>query len=227
MKDAMSENQEPEITDKIIAMGWLQNPPKLPPSKGPLEASYPPAHWLGANLSELVTEWKVSAVEAERVFASWANACRRLRRLLLSGKREMPRETELREAFRNELWAGEQKPTSARLRDIAAFVESLEQSENNVSLEWVSKMLSKPLKSSPRRFQEWLIRHWISPERDTPPLCLCSDSLIGEIITLKRDSSLPERGIPQGEALRRAICDLGLYRPKKPRLRKLPSRKKL
>lgn len=59
------------MTDYEIALGWLKNPPPLPPSDNQIDTVYPNARWLGASLAELVIKWGVSVAEAQEVFNSW------------------------------------------------------------------------------------------------------------------------------------------------------------
>jgi len=215
------DKEQSKKTDMEVALAWLHTPPKLPPSENPLDIAYPQVIWLGSSLTELVTKWNVSAADAEQVFESWAIARRRLRTLSLTDERESPTKLEMQAAiekdFRTEQQA-EHQPISARLRDLAGLARQLEQSGYEVSLKWAIKMLCEPIKITPRNFLNWLTGYWITtPNNDLPPLCLCSDSLLGEIFDRNR-YLIDQAAISKGDSLRRTIYDLGLRRPKKPRL---------
>ena len=208
-------------SDDERARAWLLVPPSLPESDNPLDIGFPTVAILGQSLPELVIKWKVSADEAERAFRSWAAAEKQVRKLSLTGKR-MPRQTaELISQLKGDFWGFYRKePVAQCLRELANDIEALENAGHAISLDCVATILSKPLPTPRRSFLEWLVRHWILPDGDIPPLCLCSDGLIDAIVE-KQGKMNADNGIaPVGESVRQAAHELGLFRPTKPRLRK-------
>lgn len=219
-----------ENPDFMEALAWKTfSPPKLPEQESILDAFS--EGWTGPipALAELVEIWRVSAKEAKATYQSWKRAERQLRKLILMGKRKPSQKDELLQFVRKEFWiTGQDQSTGQKIEDLADEIGAIESAGHKVTIEEVRKILSGPFHAPNKVFLTWLVDYWICPvNKSDPPLCLCTDGFLDEIVEEKKaierrrgNDDSEWHTVPVGESLRKAIDELGLYRPSQPRLGK-------